>query len=32
MLGGMTCFFAGTAVGIWALVVLLRKDVRAAFR
>jgi serine/threonine protein kinase len=32
MLGGMTCFFAGTAVGIWALVVLLRPDVRAAFR
>jgi hypothetical protein len=32
MLGGMPCLFAGTGVGIWALIVLARPEVRAAFR
>ena len=32
MLGGLVCLAAGPAVGVWALVVLARREVRAAFR
>ena len=31
-LGGLVCAFTGPAVGVWALVVLARREVRAAFR
>ena len=31
MLGGCTCVFAGPAVGIWALVVLMKPGVKEAF-